>query len=53
MCTYRDRDAVDVKVDAQCSGLGEDVVNLRFELGVKDSAAEEELVLVVLHCCAS
>jgi len=30
-------------------GLGEDVANLRFELGVESSAAETELVLVVLH----
>ena len=52
MCTCRDRGAVDVKVDAQCSDLGEDVADLRFELGVKDSAAEAELVLVVVHCCA-
>lgn len=54
MCTCRDRGTVDVKVDAQCSGLGEDAVNLRLELGVKDSAAEEELVLVVFdygYCC--
>jgi hypothetical protein len=49
VCTCRDRGAIDVKVDMQCSGLGEDVANLRFELGVKDSAAEAELVLVVLN----
>ncbi len=52
MCTCRDRGTVDVKVDAECSGLGKDVADLRFELGVKDSAAEAELVLVVLQCCA-
>ncbi len=33
-------------------GLGEDVANLRFELGVESRAAETELVLVVLaRCC--
>ncbi len=40
VCKCRDRGAVDVKVDMQCSGLGEDVTNLKFELGVKGSAAE-------------
>ncbi len=49
VCTCRDRGAVDVKVDTQCSGLGEDVANLIFELGVKGSAAEAELVLFVLR----
>ena len=51
MCTCRDRVAVDVKVGTQCSGLGEDVGDLTFELVVKDRAAEAELVLCV--CCAS
>jgi hypothetical protein len=43
-CACRDRDAIEVKVDAQGHGLGEDVADLRFELGVKSSAAEGELV---------
>jgi hypothetical protein len=30
-------------------GLGEDVANLRFELGAESSAAEMEVVLVVLR----
>ena len=38
----------DVKVCTQCRGLGEDVADLKFELRVKGSAAEAELVLVVL-----
>ncbi len=33
----------DVKVDTQCSGLCEDVADLRFEVGVKGRAAEAEL----------
>ena len=41
--------AIDVKVDTEGCGLGEDVANLRFELGVERSAAERELVLVVLR----
>ena len=36
MCVCRDRG--DVKVDTQGRGLGEDVVDLRFDLGVKSSA---------------
>ena len=52
MCTCRDRGTVDVKVDSQCSDLGEDVADVSFEQEVKDSAAEAELVLVVVHCCA-
>ncbi len=43
MCTCRDRGAVDVKVDTQCSGLGEDVADLRFELGVNGIEAEAQL----------
>ena len=35
--------------DTQICGLGEDVVNLRFEMGVEISEVETELVLVVLH----
>ena len=50
MCTCRDRGAVELRL--MRSDLGEDVADLGFELGVKDSAAEEKLVLVVLHCCA-
>ena len=38
-----------VKVDTQCRVLGEDVADLSFELGVKGSAAEAELVVVVLR----
>ncbi len=49
VCTCGDRGVVDVKVDMQCSGLSEYVANLRFELGVKGSAAEAELVLFVLR----
>ena len=33
----------------RAGGLGEDVANLRFELAVESSAAETELVLVVLR----
>ncbi len=51
MC--RDRGTVDAKVDTQCSDLGEDVVDLRFGLGVKGSAAEAELVLDVLRMLTS
>ncbi len=43
------RVAIDVKVDTQGCGLGEDIADLRFELGVTSSAAEAELVLVVLR----
>ena len=43
------RSAIDAKVDTQGCGLGENVADLRFELGVKRSAAEAELVLVVLR----
>jgi hypothetical protein len=38
-----------VEVDTQGCGLGEDVADLRFELGVKSRGAEAELVLVVLR----
>ena len=41
-------DVINAKVDTQGCGLGEDVAELRFELGVKISAAEAELVLVVV-----
>ena len=47
VCTCSGRGAVDVKLDTQCSGLCEDVADLRFELRVKGRAAEAELVLVV------
>jgi hypothetical protein len=46
VCTCRDRGAVDVKVYIQWSGLGEDVADLRFELGVNGSAAEALLVML-------
>jgi hypothetical protein len=49
VCGRRDRGAVDVKVDTQCRGLGEDVGDLRFELGVNDSAAEAQLVLFMFR----
>ena len=42
--------AIDVKVDTEVSGLGEDVANHRFELGVESSAAEAELMSWL--CCA-
>jgi hypothetical protein len=48
VCTCSGRGAVDFKVDTQCSGLCEDVADLRFEVGVKGRAVEAELVLVVL-----
>ena len=43
------RSAIDVKVYTHGCALGEDVANLRFELGVESSAAETERVLVVLR----
>ncbi len=49
MCAYRDRGAIDIKVDTQGRGLGEDVADLRFEQEVKGSAAEAELGLIVLR----
>ena len=49
MCACRDRGAIDVEVDTQGCGLGEDVADLRFELGVKSRAAEVEVVLAVLR----
>ncbi len=39
----------DVKVDTRGCVLGEDVSNLRFELGEKNSMVETKLVLVVLN----
>ena len=42
MCVWRD---IDVKVDVFVCGLGEDVPNLRFVMGVESSAVETELVL--------
>jgi hypothetical protein len=48
-CSLCHRSAIDVKVDEQNCGLGEDVPDLRFELGVERSAEEVELVLVVLR----
>ena len=49
MCECRDRGAIDVKVDTLDRGIGEDVADLRFELGVKGSSASAELVLLVLR----
>ena len=48
------RSVIDVKVDTQDCGLVlvrmfDNVTDLRFELGVKSSAAEAELVLVLFH----
>jgi hypothetical protein len=40
---------IEVKVDTSGCGLGEDVADLRVELGVQSSAEEKELVLVVLR----
>ena len=37
-------------IDTWGCGLGEDVVNLRFELDAESSVAETELVLVVFAC---
>jgi hypothetical protein len=34
VCMRRDRGTVDVKVDTQCTGLVEDVADLRFVLGL-------------------
>jgi hypothetical protein len=45
--------AIDVKVDTQGCVLGEDIADLRFELGVTSSAAKVELVLVVLSICST
>ena len=33
------------RYDTQCCGLGEDIANLTFELGVENSSAETEQVL--------
>ena len=43
------RSTIDVQVDTKGCVLGEDVADLRFELGVKSSEAKAELVLVVLR----
>jgi hypothetical protein len=40
---------IDVKLDKQDCGLGEDVADLRVELQVESSAAEAELVLLMLR----
>ncbi len=37
-----------LKVYTHCCSIGEDVANIRFELGVESSAAEMERVLVML-----
>jgi hypothetical protein len=47
VCECRDSGAIDFKVDVLVSGICEDVADLRFELGVKSSAAEAELDLAV------
>ena len=46
VCACRGRGAIEVKVDAQGRGLGEDVADLRFELGVKSSAAFVEEIRI-------
>ena len=43
--TCRDRGVIDVKVDTQGRGLGEDVADLRFEQGVKGTT-----VVTLLGC---
>ena len=45
--TKRHRSVINVKIDTQGCGLGEDVADLRFELGVESSAVETELVVVM------
>ena len=37
---------IDVKVDTQECGLGENVADLRFELGVKSSAEQSSYALI-------
>jgi hypothetical protein len=51
----RDGGATDAKVDTQGCGPCEDVADLEFELGVKSSAAEAEMVLIdfVAHALRS
>ena len=39
---------IDVEVDTEGSGRGEDVVNLKFEIGVESNSFEMEQVLVML-----
>jgi hypothetical protein len=41
------RSTIDVQVDTKGCVLGEDVADLRFELGAESSAAETEPVLVM------
>jgi hypothetical protein len=48
VCVVIGASSGDVKVDIQDYDLGEDVADLRFELGVESSTAEAELVMVVL-----
>ena len=45
MCAKAGRHRCQVKVDIQACGLSEDVADLRFELGMKSSVVEAELVL--------
>ena len=51
VCVWSYRSTIDVKVDTYGCGLGEDVANLRFELGVENSAVETEQVLVIFKIC--
>lgn len=48
MCVRNDRDTLDVKVGTKGCVRVDNVPDLTFELGVKSSAVEEALVLVVL-----
>jgi hypothetical protein len=51
VCVRRYRSVIDVKVDTQGCGLDEDVVNLRFEVGVEANleiiVTETEVVWVL------
>jgi hypothetical protein len=48
VCVRNDRDTLDVKVGTKGCVRVDNVPDLTFELGVKSSAVEEALVLVVL-----
>ena len=45
-CAREEMGANDAEVDTQGSGLCEDVADLEFELGVKSSTAEAEVILI-------
>ena len=44
---------IDVEVDTEGSGRGEDVANLRFEIGVESNSVEMEQGLVMLSNATS